>query len=432
MRYCHAVLAICLFGGTFAEAQPWYGGRRPVMGEPGSGVSVGYRGGATRQYGSSAGGDSSHYRGYGGNYGYGGFGGVGPYFPVHYGSAFYGGGFYGGGFPVAYGFGYYGGPWGNPGFGYSPYGWGGAISPVIAPVVGYSGYYQPWPINQAPQVDVSQDPAIMNALRENADRWGRDLPEPKPDPIRRPVVPSSNEAMLRSLELQRQGDDRLLRQQWGAALSLYRRSVSAADDRAEGHYRLAFASAAARDFVTAVREFQRGLYLDPTYPASGVTLETIFGPENLQTKTMLLEQVTLWVREDVRDPDRLFLLGTLLHFEGDPRSREFLETGYRLAGRGDHFLALLNPQETPVHQAAPPARLAPPTTIPAVKPPVVPEVFDLPPAAPELEDRDKPAGPQIPPAPAPAPESPQPLPPLPGVTDSPELPPLAAPGLGNS
>ncbi|RMG38801.1 MAG: hypothetical protein D6725_06640, partial [Planctomycetota bacterium] len=51
------------------------------------------------------------------------------------------------------------------------------------------------------------------------------------------------------------------------------------------------------------------------------------------------------------DPDRLFLLGALLFFDGQvEKAKPFLETAYRLAGGGDHIAAFF---ATPASKQAP-------------------------------------------------------------------------------
>ena len=75
----------------------------------------------------------------------------------------------------------------------------------------------------------------------------------------------------------------------------------------------------------------------------------------------MVRKVMDYVRADVRNPDRLFLFGVILHLEGDPRAREVFESGLRLAGRGGHFQAFLAadqgaaPQPTPIPQGQSPA-----------------------------------------------------------------------------
>jgi hypothetical protein len=118
-------------------------------------------------------------------------------------------------------------------------------------------------------------------------------------------------------------------------------------------------------------------------------------------------------------------MGAVLHFDGDPRGIQFLETGFRLAGRGEHFQAFLAPEQAPANApVAPPVVDRPNALPPSVGPrPVQPRVHDLrqpqplpPPPEPGINDD------ALPPAPAPAPLNSLPplpeVPALPGVTES--------------
>jgi len=163
----------------------------------------------------------------------------------------------------------------------------------------------------------------------------------------RSVVQSSAEASERSLEQQTSGDEKLRQQKWSQACLNYRQSVDTAEDRAQAHLRLGFTYTAMKHFTLAVREFKRGLALDPALPQSGDRLATIFGPDSEAVRKSIQHQIATWVREDIRDPDRLFLLGLWLHYDADPRGREVLEAALSRAGEGDHIVAFLIPSSEP-------------------------------------------------------------------------------------
>jgi len=101
----------------------------------------------------------------------------------------------------------------------------------------------------------------------------------------------------------------------------------------------------------------------------------LFGPGQHLAADTILQRVAGWVREEIRDPDRLLLLGVLLHFREDAReSREVLETAAALGGETSsarQFLESLNRLET-----APPAPRGPAAHDPATReppPPPLPE-----------------------------------------------------------
>ena len=142
------------------------------------------------------------------------------------------------------------------------------------------------------------------------------------DPTKIPITPSTPAARLRSLEHQARGDQRLREQKWSEARAAYRSSVDAAPDRAEGHLRLGLSLVAIQRFEPAIREFKRALFIDPMIPQMGKVSAALFGPDSQIVRSSIISKVSDWVRDDVRDPNRLFLLGVILHFEGDARGRE--------------------------------------------------------------------------------------------------------------
>ncbi len=267
----------------------------------------------------------------------------------------WGGGFWVGGSFPGFGWGYYGPNVFAPPVAYAPglsyYG------PAVATQYGYygtPGAYLPYP-NYA----VAQNPALLtsplaDAMRENQLRWGTDLPLSKPDPVTRPALPSSTEAKLRSLRAQMNGDEHLRRQSWLNAYAEYKKAVDVAGDRAEAHFRLGIALVTIQHYDTALLAFQRALHLDPQLPQSGLTLRSLYGEGSDLTINSVISRLTANAEQDIRDPNRLFLLGLMLHFHGDARAREILDVGYRLAGRGQHFLAFLQPQPI-ANPAVPPA-----------------------------------------------------------------------------
>ena len=66
-------------------------------------------------------------------------------------------------------------------------------------------------------------------------------------------------------------------------------------------------------------------------------------------------KLTDWVRDDYSNPDRLFLMGVLLHFEGDARGRECFEAAMRMKRTGDvsHIVAFIGQPAEANPDAAP-------------------------------------------------------------------------------
>ncbi len=153
---------------------------------------------------------------------------------------------------------------------------------------------------------------------------------------------SSPESRQLSLEQQAAGDAKLQAGHWPQACLNYRNAVDAAEERAEAHLRLGFAHTALQRFPMAVREFKRALSLDPT-AASGDRLAMLFGPDSEVARKSIQRRISGWVREDLHDADRLFLLGIWLHFDDDARAPTILEAALRFTNQDQHIVALLTP-----------------------------------------------------------------------------------------
>jgi len=155
------------------------------------------------------------------------------------------------------------------------------------------------------------------------------------------------------------------------AVGRYRQATEAAPDLPEPRFRLAWALVCLGEFGQGVEHLRRGLRIDPDWAAHGPGLLELFGPgQHLATDT-ILQRVAGWVREEIRDPDRLLMLGVLLHFREDAReSREVLETAAALGGETSsarQFLESLNRLAT-----APPAPRGPAAHDPATREPPPP------------------------------------------------------------
>lgn len=231
----------------------------------------------------------------------------------------------------------------TPGYGYGY----GVVAPgyVIAPpVVGYV------PVAPAPVVPVvpfnGPDPfdndVLRGAMEENRHRWGEPLKiKPEPPPPVKIDKPSPPEALARSIRLQQHGDAWLKKSEYQQAYERYRRAAAAAPERAAPRFRMAYVMAASGRFSLAVQQIKRGLELDPDWPSTGRSLDEVFGEDRRLGVLSLIQEVAAWVREDIRDPDRLFLLGVLLHFDDDSQAVPFFENALRLAGEGEHLHAFL-------------------------------------------------------------------------------------------
>ncbi|HUG94024.1 MAG TPA: hypothetical protein VML55_24550 [Planctomycetaceae bacterium] len=250
--------------------------------------------------------------------------------------------------------------------GFVPYGYH-AYGYATFPFYGYSGADAGWPgyadygpvhsyLPAAPVViqphpffygpNPFDNPVLNHAREENDVRWNQPLfVEPVDKAPPKFLEPSTVEAKLKSMRSQGYGDVWLRKTDFVQAYLRYKQAVNHARDRSEPYFRLAMAYAGMGHHTLAVRELKRGLERDPSWPSTGDSLDEVFGEDNQLTKSAIVGRAVAWVREDVRDPDRLFLLGVLLHFDDDERSQEFFQAAYRLAGGGRHLAAFLNPVE---------------------------------------------------------------------------------------
>jgi len=187
-----------------------------------------------------------------------------------------------------------------------------------------------------------QNAALLQAAAENEQRWRNPVDlaaEQKPRPA---IIPSTPEARLRSLEARQRGDQWFRQQDFTHAYARYKSAIASASDQAIPHFRLAFTLVALGRHSRAVDYLKLGLLRDPAWPHTGQPLEQLYRQENTLVQTSHLHKVAEWVRADIRDPDRLFLLGVMLHFTEQPdKAATCFETALRLSGRGEHLKVFL-------------------------------------------------------------------------------------------
>jgi hypothetical protein len=243
---------------------------------------------------------------------------------------------------------------------------------IINPILGYSGYVGPGYVRYQP---FNPNPYVPSQRSQIVSIGATDTPNPVPfDPSKVPVVASGTAAKLKSLEHQMRGDQRLREQRWADAWAAYRSSVDAAPDRAEAHLRLGLVLVTMQRYEPAIREFKRSLFIDPTLPKLGQIASMLFGPDSQFVRSSIISKLSDWVREDYRDSDRLFLLGIVLHFEGDARAQEVFAAAMRMKRKGDasHISSFL---DSPVAVAKGPQ---PVPALPKLNPEPIPMQFGKP------------------------------------------------------
>lgn len=270
----------------------------------------------------------------------------------------YGGAYWDGyGFP-AYGFS--GFSYGAPGYGFNYYSGPSYLGPLINPPIYSFGPYSSWPgygpvgygpayypgyyvdplNNQYLQQQYNNDWSLLSARL--ADLATRNVAEPTAGATAVPI-PSTPQLTIKSLRFQAQGDEAFRKQDFQRAYDRYKQATLTAKDNGAAQMRMGYTLVALGQYSRAVEYFKRGLFVDPALAITGPAPSELYGDNNLAWSSHL-SKVTGWVREDIRDYERVFLLGMLLYFDGDTRARELLEKAYQLSGgREQAVVTLLNP-----------------------------------------------------------------------------------------
>ncbi|MFM9963936.1 MAG: hypothetical protein ACKV2Q_22265 [Planctomycetaceae bacterium] len=294
---------------------------------------------------------------------------------------------------------------------YSSWGWAPTVYPVYPVYPGVIVQQTVVPINATivlpdpefarPRVVVAEplpprQRNVFDVLQEHADKRGNIPLPPDEETVVRAVSASSRAARERSQRIQAEGDRWLREGQHVKAYLRYLEAQREAEDRGEIYFRQAFVLAAMGRYPHAVSKLKRGLQVDPKYPRIGQTLDDVYGVENVEQKVDYLQRVADWANADVRDPDRLFLMGVMLHFDEDSRAAEFFTAAVKLSGRGPHLQAFLQnpgspPKEVPAVPAAnrrvlppPPPEDEPAAQVEVRKPPPVPQKDAIGPRLPPL------------------------------------------------
>ncbi len=296
---------------------------------------------------------------------------------------YHGGGY---GYGPGVGFGASIGGWATPSFGFygynSPFGLGVTTYGGYPLTYGYySGYpypsawngYYPAPPPFTGDVSTPSDPTFLappapgnpvlnDAWEENVRQWEQPLDALPTITNTRPTLPASTPAAQGvSMRHQHHGDLLLQNLEYFQASQRYRDAIAAAADRAEPHLHLAIAFAGMRQFDKAVHELKVGLSLDPAWPQSGATLDSLLRPENSIGKMQLKQAIAEWTLADVRNPDRLFLLGAVLFLDNDiDKAHQILETAARLSGMQEYLAVFLRGGNNvvPATDEAPPPELS--------------------------------------------------------------------------
>lgn len=238
---------------------------------------------------------------------------------------------------------------------YSPWGWAPTVSPFYPGLIVQQttvpidltivnpprdpAFVRPRPVLADPFQ--AKAPNVFDVVQQHAERRENVPLPPEEDSIVRAVSGSSRSGKERSKKFQADGDRWLSEGQNVKAYLRYLEAQREAEDRGEIYFRQAFVLVAMGRYSHAVSKLKRGLQVDPQSARHGQSLDAIYGVENVDQKVDYLQRVADWANANVRDPDRLFLMGVLLHFDEDSRAAEFFNASWKLAGRGQHIQAFL-------------------------------------------------------------------------------------------
>lgn len=252
-------------------------------------------------------------------------------------------------------------PYANTSYGYPTFGPYYSYVP-LAPVVRQG---IPWPDDLDPAAGQGKG-GLGNAARK-----------PPPQELQPNVKifdkQPSPEALRKSLHYQGQGDDWFAKQNYLQAYGHYKQALGVAPTRSEPRFRMAMALVGTSNYSTAVDEIKRAMKADPNWPKTGAALDDLFGAANGLSKNAVLHKVAAWVREDIRDPDRLFLMGVLLHFNADTdKSHTFFEAAYEMSPNPVYAQAFLEAEDD--------SRANRPAVEPRPQPPVDDDKTSPPPA----------------------------------------------------
>ncbi|RLS56250.1 MAG: hypothetical protein DWH91_07570 [Planctomycetota bacterium] len=230
----------------------------------------------------------------------------------------------------------------------------------------------PW---SGPIVSMPQPATLQPLPAWMLDEAGLGQPEKLPPTARtEPSLrqPSTPEAQLRSARMQGIGDRFLKKRDFAAADKSYRSAIVSAPDRVDPYLRQALVKVARDDYRGAVTILREAVSVDPVFPARAETLDAILGPELHGLKVELKQKAADWTRVNIRDSDRLFLLGVLLFLDHDGRCHTLFDTAIKLSGEREHLMAFRQ-AELPAIAGAPLPELPLPPEAPLIAPEAVPE-----------------------------------------------------------
>jgi tetratricopeptide (TPR) repeat protein len=186
-------------------------------------------------------------------------------------------------------------------------------------------------------------------------------PQPKVAEVPAGLPPSDAKARAKAWRQIDQGDADFAQNRFAQAIEHYRNAAAAARDVAETIFRQGHVLAAEGKYADAVKQYRRGLEIDPDWPTSDFQLDQLFG-ENKFRKAALFRTMERALAAHPHDPDLLIVLGVWHYFDSqkDAAADEFHRAAALLAaGTDDPFAGFLKNLPAAKH-AVPPAPAANP------------------------------------------------------------------------
>ena len=127
-------------------------------------------------------------------------------------------------------------------------------------------------------------------------------------------------------------------QRFASALDRYKSAVASAPDMAAAYFREGHAFVATHQFDLAAKAFKLGVLLSKDIPADTIALDELYG-DNLLTKQSRMEAVAQSALLDQQNADLLFLVGILLHQDGQvERAKTFFDHAAQREGSDAEYL----------------------------------------------------------------------------------------------
>ncbi len=184
---------------------------------------------------------------------------------------------------------------------------GGTLGPFFYPPVFADGQQQfgPQAVQRFMGVNPPQAAAAAPAAR------------PQPNFADAPAAPPPSDAKTRAKawRIIDQGDADFAQQRFAQAIDHYRDAAAAARDVAETVFRQGHVLAAEGHYADAVKQYRRGLEIDPDWATSDFVLDQLFG-ENKFRKAAEFRVMERTLAAHPHDPDLLIVLGVWHYFDG--------------------------------------------------------------------------------------------------------------------